>query len=108
MFNERDNCPYVYNTDQRDTDGDGVGDHCDNCPLVHNPDQVTRQGTVRWVCSSGGRGTFRPCLSVSLGLSGVFTETITEQSAPSGISVATGHVRGCLPPFLMGAVPPST
>lgn len=41
VFNERDNCPYVYNTDQRDTDGDGVGDHCDNCPLVHNPDQVT-------------------------------------------------------------------
>jgi hypothetical protein len=41
VFNERDNCPYVYNTDQRDTDGDGVGDHCDNCPLMHNPDQVT-------------------------------------------------------------------
>lgn len=40
VFNERDNCPYVYNTDQRDTDGDGVGDHCDNCPLMHNPDQV--------------------------------------------------------------------
>lgn len=40
IFNDRDNCPYVYNTDQRDTDGDGVGDHCDNCPLVHNPDQV--------------------------------------------------------------------
>lgn len=42
VFNERDNCPYVYNTDQRDTDGDGVGDHCDNCPLMHNPDQVMR------------------------------------------------------------------
>lgn len=40
IFNERDNCPYVYNTDQSDTDGDGVGDQCDNCPLMHNPDQV--------------------------------------------------------------------
>lgn len=41
IFNERDNCPYVYNTDQSDTDGDGVGDQCDNCPLMHNPDQVS-------------------------------------------------------------------
>lgn len=38
--NENDNCPYVYNTDQKDTDMDGVGDQCDNCPLLHNPDQV--------------------------------------------------------------------
>lgn len=41
ILNENDNCPYVYNVDQRDTDRDGVGDHCDNCPLEHNPDQVT-------------------------------------------------------------------
>lgn len=40
ILNEDDNCPYVYNVDQRDTDRDGVGDHCDNCPLEHNPDQV--------------------------------------------------------------------
>ena len=55
VFNERDNCPYVYNTDQRDTDGDGVGDHCDNCPLVHNPDQVRGQASV------GGRGRGLVC-----------------------------------------------
>lgn len=41
ILNENDNCPYVYNVDQRDTDRDGVGDHCDNCPLEHNPDQVS-------------------------------------------------------------------
>lgn len=40
ILNENDNCPYVYNTDQKDTDMDGVGDQCDNCPLLHNPDQV--------------------------------------------------------------------
>lgn len=57
VFNERDNCPYVYNTDQRDTDGDGVGDHCDNCPLVHNPDQVMgerRAGVSEQAEGAGG------------------------------------------------------
>ncbi|MCG8698107.1 MAG: thrombospondin type 3 repeat-containing protein [Bacteroidales bacterium] len=52
-----DNCPSVYNYDQTDTDGDGIGDVCDdnwdndshtndndNCPLVDNEDQSDVDG----------------------------------------------------------------
>ncbi|RKH36840.1 lamin tail domain-containing protein [Corallococcus sicarius] len=38
----RDNCPFVSNADQKDTDGDGKGDTCDGCPAeagtCANPD----------------------------------------------------------------------
>lgn len=52
IVDAEDNCPLVKNKDQKDSDGDGIGDACeedsdgdgiidelDNCPLVSNPDQ---------------------------------------------------------------------
>lgn len=39
IHNDVDNCPFVSNNDQKDTDGDGIGDLCDNCPATSNADQ---------------------------------------------------------------------
>lgn len=49
ILNEQDNCVRVVNPDQRDSDGDSVGDACDNCPTVPNPNQVKENSKRRLI-----------------------------------------------------------
>ena len=39
-----DNCPFVPNPLQTNSDSDNLGDACDNCPFVTNPDQEDYDG----------------------------------------------------------------
>ena len=55
-----DNCPGQFNTQQTDTDGDGVGSVCDNCRVWPTRTSRTATGTARAMPATTARGPTTP------------------------------------------------
>jgi hypothetical protein len=95
-----DNCPFVYNQDQSDSDGDKIGDICDNCVSVPNPDQAdwmnNGTGDACRPTAAGSNIVIQPSANTTV------TFPVVTQSGTTGTDTTSS---GPNPPANFGVVP---
>lgn len=78
-----DNCPDVANNNQRDNDGDDIGDVCDNCPGHANADQGDDDhNRIGNVCQYLAEDQDNDCICIGLGRVGGSPTCMTNLNCP--------------------------
>lgn len=86
VLDDLDNCPFTYNPDQTDSDGDGAGDACDFCAadVAITFDAPSSTLGLNYSISTGAPGRFYSALLTSTGVSPIASTPIP--AFPGGAS----------------------